>query len=98
MYVVVHHRFTDPAVAFVRGETLIRNEGAPPGVHGLQFYPSVDGSVATCLWEAESVESIQRYVDTTLGDASENLCYEVATDQAFARQPLGLRETAPLPA
>ena len=94
MYVVVHHRFTDPAVAFVRGETLIRNEGAPPGVHGLQFYPSVDGSVATCLWEAESVESIQRYVDTTLGDASDNTCYEVDAEQAFSRPPLGLRETA----
>jgi hypothetical protein len=32
-------------------------------------------------------------VDDALGDASENRCYEVDAEQAFARQPLGVRET-----
>ena len=58
MYVVVQHRFNDPAVAFPRGERLINNDGAPDGVRGLQFYPSRDGAVATCLWEAPSVEAV----------------------------------------
>jgi hypothetical protein len=98
MYVVVHHRFIDPAAAFGRGEPLLRNEGAPPGVRGLQFYPSADRSRATCLWEADSVASVQQYVDTTLGDTSQNTCYEVDAEHAFARQPLGLPESAPLPA
>jgi hypothetical protein len=62
----------------------------PPGVRGLQFYPNRDRSSATCLWEADSVEDIQRYVDTTLEDSSENTCYEVDAEQAFAEQPLGL--------
>jgi hypothetical protein len=56
MYVVVQHRFKDPQTAFARGERLIKNEGAPTGVRGLQFYPASDGSGATCLWEAESVD------------------------------------------
>jgi hypothetical protein len=93
MYVVVQHRFKDPQTAFARGERLIKNEGAPTGVRGLQFYPARDGSGATCLWEADSVEDIQRYVDSTLGDSSENLCYEVDAEQAFARQPLGIPES-----
>lgn len=92
MYVVVQHRFKDPQAAFARGEKLIRNEGAPEGVRGLQFYPSRDGSRATCLWEAPSVEAVQAYVDSTLGDSSENRCYEVDADQAFSRQPPGLRQ------
>jgi hypothetical protein len=96
MYVVVQHRFNDPRTAFTRGERLIKNEGAPPGVRGLQFYPSKDGSGATCLWEADSVDDVQRYVDSTLGDSSENLSYEVDAEQAFARQPLGLPESAAL--
>lgn len=50
--------------------------------------------MATCLWEAPSVDSVQRYVDSTLGDASENSCYEVAAEQAFALQPSGIREAA----
>jgi hypothetical protein len=90
MYVVVQHQFNNPQTAFARGEKLIRNEGAPTGVRGLQFYPSSDGSAATCLWEADSVEAIQQYVDSTLGDSSVNTCYEVDTEQAFAERPLGL--------
>jgi hypothetical protein len=94
MYVVVHHRFKDSEAAFSRGVRLIQNAGAPTGVRGLQFYPAKDGSGATCLWEADSVSDVQAYVDSTLGDSSENLCYEVDAEQAFARQPLGISETA----
>lgn len=94
MYVVVLHQFQDPPTAFARGEKLIMNEGAPSGVRGLQFYPSTDGSMASCLWESDSVEDIQGYVDSTLGDSSVNTCYEVDAQQAFAEQPLGLRTPA----
>ena len=47
MYVVVQHQIKDPQTAFSRGEKLIKNEGAPEGVRGLQFYPSTDGSAVT---------------------------------------------------
>jgi hypothetical protein len=98
MYVVVQHRIEDPEAAFSRGEKLIKGEGAPPGVRGLQFYPSTDGSAVTCLWEAESVQAVQEYVDSTLGDSSQNTCYEVDADQAFAERPLGLPATPAIPA
>jgi hypothetical protein len=98
VYVVVQHRFSNPEVAFARGERLIKNEGAPEGAWGLQFYPSRDGSAATCLWEAPSVQAIQQYVDSTLGDSSENTCYEVDADQAFAERPLGLPASPAIPA
>jgi hypothetical protein len=94
MYVVAQHQFKDPQVAMARGEKLIKNEDAPPGVKGLQFYPSQDRSAATCLWEADSVADVQRYVDATLGDSSRNTCYQVDAAMAFARQPLGIAETA----
>jgi hypothetical protein len=93
MYVVVEHDIKDPQAAFARGERLIKNEGAPAGVRGLQFYPSRDGSAVVCLWEAPSVETVQQYVDVTLGDSSENSCWEVDSDHAFARQPSGIAES-----
>jgi len=93
MYVVVHHRFIDPPTAFARGEKLILNEGAPEGVVGLQFYPARDGSEAVCLWEAPSVESVQKYVDSTLGDSSANASFAVDAEQAFADRPLGMQES-----
>jgi hypothetical protein len=94
MYVVVQHQIKDPQTAFARGEKLIKNEGAPDGARGLQFYPSTDGSAVTCLWEADSVDAIQEYVDATLGDSSLNTCYEVDAEQAFAERPLGLPASA----
>jgi hypothetical protein len=94
MYVVVQHQIKDPQTAFSRGEKLIKNEGAPEGARGLQFYPSTDRSAVTCLWEADSVASIQEYVDSTLGDSSLNTCYEVDAEHAFAERPLGLPASA----
>jgi hypothetical protein len=94
MYVVVLHRIKNPDTAFARGEKLMKNEGAPAGVRVLQFYPSRDRGQVTCLWEAPTVDLVQAYVDSTLGDASENTCYGVDSEFAFARQPLGIRQSA----
>jgi hypothetical protein len=93
MYVVVHHQIQDAATAFPRGEKLMRGDGAPAGCRVLQFYPSSDAALVTCLWEAESVADVQQYVDSTLGDASVNTSYEVDSAQAFAERPLGLPAT-----
>jgi hypothetical protein len=93
MYVVVQHQIKNAQTAFARGEKLMTSEGAPAGVRNLQFYPSRDRSNVTCLWEAGSVGAVQKYVDSTLGDSSENICYEVDSEQAFSRRPLGMRET-----
>jgi hypothetical protein len=90
MYIVVHHHIKNPNNAFERGQRLISGEGAPEQVAVLQFYPSQDLREVTCLWESDSVDSVQRWVDATLGDSSTNLCYPVAVDRAFAERPLGL--------
>jgi hypothetical protein len=97
MYVLVQHRIKDPQTAFSRGEKLMKAEGAPTGARNLQFYPSRDLSTVTCLWEAPSVSAIQGYVDAVLTDSSENTCYEVDSEQAYARLPLGIRESAGSP-
>ena len=91
MYVVVLHD-QECAGSVARG--VLMSEGAPAGVRVLQFYPSRDRSTVTCLFEAPSVGPVQVYVDSTLGDSSENTCYDVDSDFAFARQPLGVRESA----
>jgi hypothetical protein len=96
MYVVVHHRIKDRDEALMRGQKLIKGEGAPAGTRALQFYPTSDGSAVFCLWEALSVSAVQRYVDETLGKTSENTCYEIDPVAAFARPPLGLRDAPAL--
>lgn len=90
MYVIAQHQIMTPETAFPRGQKLIEGDGAPAGVHVLQFFPAVDGTRVTCLWEGPAVDSIQEYVDRTLGDAAVTTCYPVDADQAFAERPLGL--------
>jgi hypothetical protein len=95
MLVVVQHTLTNPSTALARGERLQRGEGAPDGTHVLQFLPSTDGKLVTCLWASDSVEDVQSYVDETLGDSSVNLCYGVEETAAFARRPEGIAEAPP---
>lgn len=96
MYVIVHHKLTNPPTAFERGKKLMASEDAPQGVRVLQFFPSRDATAVTCLWQSESLTAVQTYVDTTLGDASTNTCYEVNAEQAFADNlPAVQRSPAP---
>jgi hypothetical protein len=92
MFIVVQHTLTDPPSAFARGERLKRGDGAPRGSRVLQFLPSQDGTLVTCLWEGDSVEDVQSYVDEVLADASSNLCYPVEASAAFAEAPAGIAE------
>lgn len=87
MYVAVQHQVKDWDTMLARGENLPEN--APPGVHARQFCPSQDKTAATCLWEADSVDAVREYIDSTLGDSSENSYFEIDTEYA-----IGLPETA----
>ena len=91
MFVVVQHAIKDPEVAFTRGQRLMVNDGAPEGTQVMQFLPSEDGTAVTCLWTSDSVGSVQQYVDDVLGSSSDNVCYPVDVEHAFAAAPKGLR-------
>jgi hypothetical protein len=93
MYVVAEHEIKHQ-IAFDRGRRLMTGVGAPEGVRVLQFYPRRDHTRVLCLWESDSVAAVQRYVDDTLGDSSDNTCWEVDSEQAFSGQLLGLAESA----
>ena len=80
MYVGVIHEISHPDEAFARGQKLL---GEPPaGLSLKQFTPAADRSTATCVWESDSVDAVREYVDSTLGDASNNRCFEINTENA----------------
>ena len=87
MYVVTQHTILDRWKAVEATQGL---KNPPPGITLHLFLTDEEVSKAVCLWEADSVESIQTYVDSTLGDSARNLCYEVNAEAAFADRPLGL--------
>jgi hypothetical protein len=56
---------------------------APPGILPRQFCPSKDLSAATCVWEADSVDAVRDYIDSMLGDSSDNTYFEINTEYAL---------------
>jgi hypothetical protein len=89
MYVAIVHRVKDSQAFLSRGEGLTDPASAPTGVVPRQFCPSKDLSAATCVWETGSLDALRDYVDSTLGDASDNTYFEINSE--YAR---GLPETA----
>lgn len=88
MHVVAQHRIIDRE-AFAQADAAGVAAGGPPGVRGQQFFPSQDGSMAVCLWETDSIDSLRDYLDPATAGVTENTYFEV--DEARA---LGLPQSA----
>jgi hypothetical protein len=82
MYAAIVHDIKDSEAFLSRGERLTDPASAPSGVVPRQFCPSTDLSAATCVWETGSVDVLRDYVDSTLGDASDNKYFEINTEYA----------------
>ena len=94
MYIVAHHTIVDPAKFGENSQALVR---PPEGIQLHAFLPNTDMTKATCLWEGPSREAVQHLLDSTLGAASQNVCYEVDTKQALGLPAASVSEAA-LPA
>ena len=47
-----------------------------------RFCPSKDLTTATCVWEADSVDSVRDHVDSALRDSSANTYFEIDSEYA----------------
>jgi hypothetical protein len=88
MNVVVQHRITDPE-KFASMDAEEVAGGGPPAVQLRQFYPSQDGSMAFCLWDADSIDNLRDYLDPATAGVTENAYFEIDAESA-----VGLPETA----
>ena len=88
MHIVVQHRIIDPE-KFSSMDAEEVAGGGPPGVQLRQFFPPQDGSVATCLWEAASIDPLRDYLDPATAGVTENTYIEVDEENA-----IGLPEAA----
>jgi hypothetical protein len=76
MLVIAHHtNITDPATFWAKAPTVIG--AAPAGTGVLSVFPSQDGKTGTCVWEADSVDELQKFLDKESVGLATNFCYEV---------------------
>jgi hypothetical protein len=85
MHVVIRHYISDAAKweqSVKNIMTLIEQNRIPAGIKPVQYLPSVDGRAADCVWEANSLSELQKFVDRETGGAR-NEYFQVKTDAAI---------------
>ena len=82
MYVLVHHTIHDPDRYW--GTVQEATPKIPPALKLHQCIPARDGSRATCLWEAESIESVETFIEPLLGDVSTNEYFDAENREGIA--------------
>ena len=81
MYVVAQHKISDPAAFWSQSREAV--DSLPSSLKLRHTYPNADGTRAVCLWQADSVEAVQEFVDSRVGGVSTNEYYEVGSDKAM---------------
>jgi len=66
MHAVIRHYISDQAKwnqSVQNIMSMVEQQRLPSGIKPLAFLPSVDGHNADCVWEADSMKSVQQFVD-----------------------------------
>ena len=76
MLVIAHHtNINDPEAFWAKAQAVVSS--TPAGTKVLSVFPSQDGKTGTCLWEADSVDELQKFLDEASAGMATNFCYEV---------------------
>lgn len=75
MLVIAHHDVQDPQSFWSAAQKV--TSMLPPNLKLHSVFPSKDMKSGTCVWEAPSVNDVQKFLDDNVGEFSNNFCYEV---------------------
>jgi hypothetical protein len=95
MYVLVHHTVHDPDRFWATAEATLPKLPAALRLH--QTLSARDGTRATCLWEAASVEAVQDFLEPRLGAVSTNAYAEAENREGIALPTMLHVAAAPQP-
>ncbi|HEX8314450.1 MAG TPA: hypothetical protein VF609_05645 [Flavisolibacter sp.] len=77
MYIIAHHDITDTEDFWASAQ---RNLPKLPeaGVNRVvSVFPNQAMDKCTCIWEADSIENLQKYLREKVGGSSTESCYQV---------------------
>ena len=76
MHVIAIHSISDPERFWAGSPDL------PDGTTLSSALPNTDGTRGVCIWESDSVDTVQQIVDGATGEISSNEFYEVNAQNA----------------
>lgn len=90
MLIIAHHNVSDPEGFWAAAKQVTTTLPAGLKLHGV--YPATDGKTGTCLWEAETVQEVQQFLDERAGKFAKNFCYEVNVKDSLGLPKISLAE------
>ncbi len=79
MIILVNHTINNPAIFWQSAQEHLPNLPEANVKRVLQALPNADMTVATCLWEADSIADLDAYLRNKVGNTSVETYYEVNT-------------------
>lgn len=93
MFMLVQHRISDPERFWRGAEEFVASQPKDVKLHA--SYPNEDGTRATCLWEAGSVEAVQDPLDRFTAGISRNEYIAIDPARAIGLPPSALGAQRP---
>jgi hypothetical protein len=81
MYILLHHTIRDPVRFWSTADQILN---MPAGLRLHHALPARDGTLATCLWEADSLSAVYDFVEPILGSFSTNEYAEAENREGIA--------------
>lgn len=93
MLIIAHHNISAPEAFWSAASEVTKN--LPENLKVLSVFPARDAMTGTCLWQADSVQEVQEFLDKNAGQYARNFCYEVDETKSVGLPVIQL-ETAQL--
>ena len=81
MLIIAQHSISDPEGFWTAAKENTTNLPATLKLHCV--YPSKDQMTGTCIWEANTVQEVQQFVDKYTGKFAKNHCYELNVKESM---------------
>ena len=75
LVIAQHTNINDPEAFWAKAQAVVSS--TPAGTKVLSVFPSQDGKTGTCIWEANSADQLQTFLDGASEGLATNFCYEV---------------------
>jgi len=83
MIIVVNHKINNPTDFWASAQKSLPELPASGVQRVLQVMPNTDMTQATCVWEADSIDSLNTYLRSKVSDWSEETYYELNSAAAM---------------
>ena len=86
MYILVNHTINNPAIFWGSAQKNLPNLPEAGVRRVVNVFPNQNMDLCTCVWEAESIDTLNNYLRDKVGNASQDRFYEINVVNAMGLQ------------